>query len=104
MSQFYTTAPAQSPPAPGEGLPPCLRLVSFDGRVACLAEPCRVCGRTQWLVQTGTMSRVVPFPRHPGTYSLRGPRGRQLEFDDPAEAEAAFERAERWVRTGVLDD
>jgi hypothetical protein len=24
--------------------------------------------------------------------------------DDPAEAEVAWERAERWVRTGVLDD
>ena len=104
MSQFYTTAPAQSPPTPREGLPPCLRLTTFDSRVACGAEPCAACERTEWLVQTGNMTRVVAFPHHPGTYSLRGLRGRQLEFDDPAEAEAAWVQAERWVRTGVLDE
>ncbi len=94
-----------STPAPREGLPPCYtRVAVFEGRQA-------------------TWHSEVPCenPRHSGHFVLAGtgcgtdasetPLLQQVEFsvlhvvtDDPAEAEAAFERGERWVRTKVLDD
>ncbi len=105
MSQFYTKAPDQSPPPPREGLPPCLRFAIFEDRVACLGEPCARCGREGWVVQRGGLGQRRAFHNHEGTFSFASKGSRnQLDFSNRAEAAAAWERAERWVRTGVLDD
>ena len=112
MSQFYTTAPAGAAPAPREGLPPCIkRFALFENRLAVLEDDA-ICGhsrsRGRFLVSAGQadLSRSEPgSSRHPEwkrwriTHSVM-----DLETDDPAEAAAAWQRAERWVRTGVLDE
>ncbi len=96
MTVTRDSAPAE----PREGLPPCLSFVIFDGRVACLAAPCKSCEREGWRVQIGDAGRRVAYSPHPGTYSLTAKKRQQLDFDDPAEAQAAFERGAEWVRTG----
>ena len=124
MSQFYTSPPARgssaaagaigkeqlpgsfasaAAPAPREGLPPCIRIAIFDGRLAVEHHACNSDNRS-------FIKRSSPYvwgdsPIHVG---FKGPFGNPFEDldlpDDPAEAEAAWERAERWVRTGVLDE
>ncbi len=112
MSLSYTTAPAQSPPAPGEGPPPCQRFVLFDGRVASHIDT-SLCDedhkdKFRFFVIAGMGDGDerddMPHDDCPvGRGAIRNPVVR-LSTDDPAEAEAAFERGERWVRTGELDD
>ena len=112
MSQFYTTPPAPSPPAPGEGPPPCQRFVLFDGRVASHIDTslCDEDHKDEYRfyviagMDDGDMRDGMPHDDCPvGRGALRTLVVR-LSTDDPAAAEAAWERAERWVRTGMLDE
>ncbi len=93
---------------PREGLPPCLvRAARFDGRIA-------------WWATIGRCECVGADPNPPAHRVLHGQHGPtpkdgrdkwlcrdwfivgKLPFmtDDPAEAQAAFERGAEWVRTG----
>ena len=115
MSQFYTTAPGQRPPAPREETPPCQRFVLFDGRAASLIDKSLCDGHhgpfglefrfyfiAGYFTEGG--SDLTPHKDYPtGVGRLEHPVVRG-GTSDPAEAEAAWERAERWVRTGVLDE
>jgi hypothetical protein len=94
---------------PREGLPPCVtKSVSFDGRFAAFQEPCDICGardRREWMVSAYPVERMVESLRHRGYWYPGGfEKGMTVDVitDDPAEAEAAWERAEEWVRTGEL--
>lgn len=93
--------------APREGLPPCIKLASFDDRAAIHHERC---GDTpfnthRYLVRWGSPDRWDKSPNHGGAVLPWSPLdlATTMATNDPAEAEAAWERAERWVRTGVLD-
>ena len=92
----------RDPAEPREGLPPCLSMVSFEGRVAIYEAPC---SEGDWHeVIWGDDGRLVQDPgRHPGVIftddNIRG----EIMTDDPTEAKAAFERGAEYVRTGVLE-
>ena len=100
MRDWNTPPPSGAFPAPAEGLPPCVNVAVFDGRLATWHKPCK----------TGNFHNVIvgPFleysesPDHPGFRTLIGtyPLVIDLKTDDPAEAQAAFEHGAEWVRTG----
>ena len=102
----------RDPAEPREGLPPCTSLVMFDGRLAALINTA-LCGEpqvhnmaTRFFVTAGAQSgSTAPGLHNP---NCRMPQGQgehtvYLETDDPAEAQAAFERGAEWVRTGRLE-
>ncbi len=98
-----------TPSAPAEGLPPCLRWVAFDRRNVAMADreiPCP--GDHQFMpkrfaVTWGKENGVVSaHPSHP-TYTFPNPGVvGAMRTDDPDEAQAAFERGAEYVRTGVM--
>ena len=133
MSLSYTTPPARgssaaavgddvrvghrtgsisaAAPAPGEGLPPCIRrLTIIDDRQACWHDmavcPRPVPDKYRCVITAGHRGPVKAEDdcTNGAVRMLWPPCGLLEATDDPAEAEAAWERAERWVRTGVLDD
>lgn len=93
---------------PREGLPPCLSLAIFDGRGASLRDSAACdadhSGAPRFWI-TGGRVKPCDCPTghriHPEVkwHYFGGSIG-TVNTDDPAEAEAAWERAERWVRTG----
>jgi hypothetical protein len=96
--------------APREGLPPCQRKAAvFEDRAAGFWEYplCDSCkhrstfrfGVGAVLAETWEESQYHPPHRSP--WGIYAPI--QLVTDDKAEAEAAWEKAERWVRTGELE-
>jgi hypothetical protein len=88
-----------------EGLPPCFKgFAEFEGRRASLHQKslctfsCTQEG--EFLVAPGRiMGRIEG---HPHSNWLTGNLGGVLLTDDPAEAQAAFERGAEWVRTGEM--
>lgn len=96
-----------------EGLPPCMkRRVEFEDRLAglgdweaCGADHNRAIRPSRYEVQAGYAGQLaVATTSHPGI-SIRGmqlPTIFKLFTNDRAEAEAAWLRAEEWVRTGEL--
>ena len=100
-------------PPPREGLPPCVTVAFYDGRRACMidASLCDIGSSghhmsTRFYVNAGHDEGPLAIDIHSEFplvgYGVSG--GFSIVTDDPAEAEAAFERGERWVRTGELDD
>ena len=126
MSQFYTTASAEAAPAPREGLPPCIAglAISPEGRIATWTLPCT--DRTHLphrAVKDAIAKGLIPVPRHlvqAGRTEIDGstttwhgrvvPKGTGggatiwCPTGSKKKAATAWERAERWVRTGVLDE
>lgn len=94
------TVGAEIPP-PREGLPPCMETVVFEGRCVLLHRRCDSKG--------GILVRTARFSRwdedkidHPGYLCPKaaGPMVSHLNTDDPAAAQAAFDKGAEWVRTG----
>ena len=96
---------------PREGLPPCI------------VQGARLDNRIAWWSSTGRCECLGAFQGPPVHHVLHGqrgpvPQGQQgkwlcrdwfiagelpLRTDDPAEAQAAFERGSEYVRTGVME-
>ena len=94
-------------PAPAEGLPPCLSMTIFDGRMAVLLDMSANCGGRhkegvpRFEVAAGIEGERVAWSRHPDIeISLLGEEVIDLGTDDPDEAARAYERGAEWVRTG----
>jgi hypothetical protein len=99
--------PTTTPPR--EGLPPCIhRSAILDDRqaswhkTALCKEPCRISVAN--LVSAGRRNgHLVLNDCSNGTFSMTArPAAVRTYTDSPAEAEAAWTRAEHWVRTGEL--
>lgn len=105
MTTTRDPAPAE---APREGLPPCMRVARFDERAATFHD--NSCGQSLFPAARFIVSWGVPAEWGKdvwGVHSDLAPlpvRGRftKNETDDPTQAEAAWERAEHFVRTGEL--
>ena len=95
---------------PREGLPPCVKLSRLDNRYASLRNSSLCDGHHKGQLRFWVMGGDVGAPAtrdeahpdlswswHVGVYC-----GVFLETDDPAEAEAAYGRAQRYVLTGEL--
>ncbi len=111
MTDWNTPPPSGASPAPAEGLPPCYSVSALDGHVAILHDS-RVCGKRgtlqthRFIMGAGDNSYVGKGNAHP---ELQVPQLNRLSklvslihTDDPAEAQAAFERGAEYVRTGTL--
>ncbi len=87
-----------------EGLPPCIiRAARLEGRVAWWAEANR-CQCWHLDAQKDVAFGVLISPSSKvlcGNWAISARGG--LRTDDPAEAQAAFERGAEWVRTGMLE-
>jgi len=94
-----------------EGLPPCRSLARFDGRRASMIDTA-LCGEDhgfntystkRCFVIAGRELRPKRVDPHGflAYYFARPSLVVDLCTDDPAEAQAAFERGAEWVRTGV---
>lgn len=94
---------------PREGLPPCLRMARFDERAATFHD--KSCGAIRFPEERFTVSWGTPtkwgedlLGIHTGIPPVPiGGQVTKVNTDDPTEAEVAWEKAERWVRTGELD-
>ena len=97
---------------PREGLPPCMSMAVFEGRVATLYDE-MACDHkdpaslpTRFEVLTGQPTEWLPWAHedHPEIVvpSAWIPSRTQHLTDDPDEAAAAFERGAEWVRTGEM--
>jgi hypothetical protein len=81
-------------------------MAAFDGRLAVLLDMSVECGgrhqaALRFEVAAGVAGERVMWTRHPDMeISLLGGEVIDLQTDDPAEAQAAFERGAEWVRTG----
>ena len=95
--------------APAEGLPPCLSVAQMGSRIAILRDAA-ACGHTTPKKRLEVAAGVWNGRRdsHKSWASAHPEfEGWQLSSlivnvrtDDPAEAQAAFERGAKWVRTG----
>ncbi len=92
---------------PREGLPPCLRMTQFDGRMASLRDASLCDARhrvARFYVARGQYRGVAPSPNHEG--SLQGLYTRDdydfLDTDSEAGAEVYYARACEWVLIGEL--
>ena len=92
--------------APAEGLPPCVSLVRLDNRMAALVDYA-VCKHVNSFRFSAMASYVNDEERLPnGFWHPEFPpwQARDVAMDiltdDPAEAQAAFERGAKWARTG----
>jgi hypothetical protein len=90
---------ARSLAVPREGLPPNTRIECFDGRIVTMHWDCPHL-RKLYLVGWGNVDRWEEDPYHGGAKGPRGTPIGRLRTDDPAEAQAAFERGAEYVRTG----
>lgn len=102
-----STATRRAAP-PREGLPPCARLALFENRVACIDDR-SICDHpgARFVIRAGRDPEPHASFYHPECKAFTITESAcvlELDTDDPAEAEAAFERGERWVRTGELDE
>ena len=97
---------------PCEGLPPCVKVALFDDRLAVLYDRSCKCASLfdlslpLYCSMSGPLSSQSEAMGHPGTIMPRLRRGTEVihvDTDDPAEAQAAFERGSEYVRTGVLE-
>ncbi len=95
---------------PREGLPPCQSLAQFDGRVASFVDTSKCDDDhnlvTRFFLVAGIDGDDKPTEPHSEYLAGHGCLAScvlRLETDDPAEAQAAFERGSEYVRTGVLD-
>ena len=97
---------------PREGLPPCIRLIVFDGRAVSVHDrddKCS-CGFPPKDYRFGVVAtRVEGMADHDVTPSRRiplwciGEAALEYGTDDPDEAAAAFNRGREYVLTGVLE-
>ncbi len=96
---------------PREGLPPCVKVVLFDDRLAVLYD--RSCSCGQFFDDTPERYCCTAAPHtgyqeatgHPDCMMpSRGPWLLHLDTDDLDEAQAAFERGREYVRTGKLGE
>ena len=92
--------------SPREGLPPCLSTVLFDGRVATTVDS-KACGQKHhpWRFQV-TAGKITRRGEVAGIHEFRSWWVQpviSLYTDDPAEAQAAFDKGAEYVRTGVLE-
>lgn len=89
-----------------EGLPPCVRMAVFNERAVMLIDREGCQGDhglgVRFGVRLGDIDHWAESVTHPGPKLPWVPIATLT--DDPEEAEAAFERGERWVRTGELDE
>ncbi len=88
---------------PREGLPPCVKMIVFDGRVVAQHAPCSA--GSKFIVRTGRVSRYGCSPDHPGYRDVNiwaEPSVTELLTDDPDEAQAAFDKGAEYVRTGEM--
>lgn len=97
-----------------EGLPPCVSAAVFEGRRVFMRD-IRKCNHG-WVSYDESAGRIVVVADtfvsvtadstdwHPGcvTPTGCGPDIVQLQTDDPAEAQAAFDKGAEWVRTGEI--
>ncbi len=113
MSLYHTTASAESPPPPREGLPPCVKVGLYADRVVVLYDRSCECGQLfdpalpRYCSMAGPVSSYSDSRGHPDhrvPHIMFGTEALHLDTDDEAEAAAAYERGERYVRTGVLDE
>lgn len=98
-------------PPPREGLPPCIRRLAIIGdSQACWHDmtkcPKPVPTTYRYVISAGQRGpvRVEDDCTNGAVRMVWPPFGPLEATDDSAEAEAAWERAERWVRTGKLDE
>ena len=91
---------------PREGLPPCLSVAVFDGRMAAMVDgeadsSCDHYSARFW-VGAGTIIRREKALTLHGFYPWVTKGGFELFTDDPDEAQAAFAKGAEWVRTGEM--
>lgn len=98
------------PPREGlEGsLPACLRIITFGDKAAIFhGLPCPLKTPTQYKfsITAGPFDEWATSTVHPETVTPVGWSSQlfHADTDDPAEAEAAWEKAARLVRTGALE-
>lgn len=90
-----------------EGLPPCMSVARFGDRYATMRDRV-LCGGKHRNARFWVMAGVVTpphvpsqvHPDYPAPYHLTVRSVMRISTDDPAEAQAAFERGAEWVRTG----
>ena len=107
VSDRNTPPPSGASPAPAEGLPPCVSMVEYSGRVAWLmdAAACGHSWRTRFGVEAAEVSGrcQVSSTDSPHKEWQRWRCTRLISnfaTDDPDEAQAAFNKGAEWVRTG----
>ena len=98
-----------SAPAPREGLPPCVTIAVFDGRMATKVDAAAPCPYEHYpqrfAIGAGTVLGRSSDANNSHRFQTWDTTPVLIVLtDDPAEAEAAWERAERWVLTGELDE
>ncbi len=98
---------------PREGLPPCLSMAVFEGRVATLYDEMgcdhkdapQMSTRYEVLVGQSTAWLSWEHADHPEIVvpSVWMEGRTKMDTDDPDEAQAAFERGAEYVRTGRME-
>ncbi len=100
-----------STPVPREGLPPCFRMVVYEDRRVLMHDGRHEGGiihlaatyfKGEW-IEAWHCGRRRGVRNYPSSDSTRESPFIAFPKTD-VEMEAAWERAERWVRTGVLDE
>ena len=105
MRDWNTPPPSGGFPAPAEGLPPCwLGRATLENRTATLHAVDRCSFLSSLPPRVGNFRVSVGYVAnskddHPFASWVKRVAP-LLDTDDPAEAEAAFERGAEWVRTG----
>ena len=91
-----------------EGLPPCQHYALYGNRVASLVDTSKCDDdhtlATRFFIVAGIDGDNNPSDPHSEYLAGQGSLAScllRVETDDPAEAQAAFERGAEWVRTGV---
>lgn len=94
---------------PREGLPPCMRVALMDDRIVGYTEARSDCGGKHpisglYAVSAGfSTGPRIPHPSHPEVLAWTGRQIFTIRTDDPAKAEAAYEKGKSWVWTGELE-
>ena len=78
-----------------------MKAIMFDGRLAMWHTACE--SQAESFIEWGEPKGWWPSKTHVGYLTPFGGMPQDIDLpDDPTEAKAAWERAERWVRTGEL--